>query len=212
MMRVAIITDIRLYREGLAEALARQREIDVVGTAADGRVGLERVQRLLPDVVLLDMAMLDSVATARALGAAAPGVKVVALAVPETEVHVLAIAEAGIAGYVPREGSIDDLVDTLRGVANGEIHCSPRIVAGLFRRVATLALERRPERTPGRLTARELEIVELIDEGLSNKEIAHRLCIGLPTVKNHVHNVLEKLELGSRAEAAAWMRRRLPMG
>jgi two-component system nitrate/nitrite response regulator NarL len=212
MIRVAIVTDIRLYREGLADALGRQGDVEVIGTAASGVVGLERVRHLLPDIVLLDMALADGVATVRALAATTPGVKVVALAVPETERHVLAIAEAGIAGYVPREGSFDDLMASLRSAANGEVHCSPKIVASLFRRVATLALERRPDRIPERLTPRELEIVELLDEGLSNKAIAQRLCIELSTVKNHVHNILEKLELGSRAEAAAWIRRRRPAG
>jgi DNA-binding NarL/FixJ family response regulator len=210
-MRVAIVTDIRLYREGLADVLGRHPEIDVVGTAADGEVALDCVGRLRPDVALLDMAMLGSTATMRALAATAPEVKVVALGVPEVEPHILACAEAGVAAYVPREGSLDDLVVTLKGVAVGEVLCSPHIVASLFRRVATLALERRSEQATRRLTARETEILELVDEGLTNKEIGRRLCIELPTVKNHMHNILEKLQLGSRSEAAAWMRRRTAM-
>jgi two-component system nitrate/nitrite response regulator NarL len=207
-MRVAIITDIRLYREGLADVLGRKPEIEVVGTAADGELAVDCVERLAPDVALLDMAMLDSTRTVRALVAAAPTVKVVALGVPEIERHVLACAEAGVAGYVPREGSLDDLVATLESVALGEVPCSPRIVAGLFRRLATLAHERRPERVTRRLTARETEILQLVDAGLTNKEISRRLYIELPTVKNHMHNILEKLQLSNRAEAAAWMRRR----
>ena len=210
-MRVAIISDIRLYREGLADVLGRRPEVDVLGTAANGEVALDCVGRLRPDVALLDMAMLGGIATMRALAAAAPEVKVVALGVPEVEPHVLACAEAGVAAYVPREGSLDDLVTTLKAVAVGEVLCSPRIVAGLFRRVATLALERRAERATRGLTARETEILKLVDEGLTNKEIGRRLCIELPTVKNHMHNILEKLQLGSRGEAAAWMRRRAVM-
>jgi two-component system nitrate/nitrite response regulator NarL len=207
-MRVVIITDIRLYREGLADVLGRYPEIDVVGTAADGEVALDCVGRLRPDVALLDMAMLGSTATMRALAATAPEVKVVALGVPEVEPHILACAEAGVAAYVPREGSLDDLVVTLKGVAVGEVLCSPHIVASLFRRLATLALERPSEEATRRLTVRETEILKLVDEGLTNKEIGRRLCIELPTVKNHIHNILEKLQLGSRSEAAAWMRRR----
>lgn len=207
MMRVAIITDIRLYREGLADVLGRHPEIDVVGTAADGDVALDCVGRLRPDVALLDMAMLGSTVTMRALAAVEPELKVVALGVPEVEPHILACAEAGVTAYVPREGSLDDLVATLKGVAVGEMRCSPRIAASLFRRVATLALERHAERATGRLTVRETEILKLVDEGLTNKEIARRLYIELPTVKNHMHNILEKLQLRSRREAAAWMRR-----
>jgi DNA-binding NarL/FixJ family response regulator len=207
-MRVAIITDIRLYREGLAEVLGRRPDIDVVGTAPNGRVALDSVDRLRPDVALLDLAMAGSISTIQELAATLPQVKIVALGVPEMEPQILACAEAGAAAYVPREGSLDDLVATLKGVAAGEVLCSPRIVAGLFRRVAALALERRTEWARRRLTTRETEILKLVDEGLTNKEIGRRLCIEVPTVKNHVHNILEKLELGSRSEAAAWMRRR----
>jgi len=151
--------------------------------------------------------MLGSTVTMRALAAVEPELKVVALGVPEVEPHILACAEAGVTAYVPREGSLDDLVATLKGVAVGEMRCSPRIAASLFRRVATLALERHAERATGRLTVRETEILKLVDEGLTNKEIARRLYIELPTVKNHMHNILEKLQLRSRREAAAWMRR-----
>jgi DNA-binding NarL/FixJ family response regulator len=208
-MRVAIIAGIRLYREGLADVLGRHDEIEVTGTAADGEVGVATVRALRPDIALLDMAMLDSARTVRAIRETAPGVKVVALAVPETEPHVLACAEAGIAAYVPREGSLDDLVATVRGVVKDEVTCPPRIVAGLFQRVATLAAERRQEPSVARLTSREIDVIKLIDLGLTNREIAERLCIELPTVKNHVHSILEKLNLRRRAEAAAWARRGL---
>jgi two-component system, NarL family, nitrate/nitrite response regulator NarL len=164
---------------------------------------------LLPDVVLLDMALENSWLTARALHEALPRTAIVALAIPESEGHVLGCAEAGICGYVTRDGSLEDLLTTVVRAANGEAFCSPRIAAGLFRRVAALS-SAGPARAPGspsaRLTGREVEVVGLIDDGLSNKQIARRLCIEVPTVKNHVHSILDKLGASSRGEAAARVR------
>jgi len=154
-------------------------------------------------VVLLDTAIPDNVWIVRALVAAVPGPKVVALAVPEVEREVLACAEAGVAGYVTREGSVEDLVAAVESVARGEMVISPRMAATLLQRVATLALEQSPAAIEARLTTREVEILDLIDQGLSNKEIARRLTIELSTVKNHVHNILEKLNVTRRGEAAA---------
>jgi DNA-binding NarL/FixJ family response regulator len=207
MTRIMILADIRLYREGLTEALRRREELTVVGTAPSGQTGIVRARVLLPDIALIDMAMLDSTATVRALIKDVPTIKIIALAVPETESHVMACAEAGIVGYVSREGSVEDLLATLERVERGEALCSPHIVAGLLRRVATLATVAGPVAPVQRLTKRELEIVELIDQGLSNKEIARRLFVELSTVKNHVHNILEKLNVRHRGEAAAHLRK-----
>jgi DNA-binding NarL/FixJ family response regulator len=206
MISVVILADIRLYREGLADVLHRQSSIRVVGTASGDREGVACVRDAAPDVALVDMAMLDSASVVRSLAGTAPEVKVLALAVPETESHVLACAEAGIAGYVPREGTLDDLIAALHGVARGEAFCSPRIVAVLLRRIADLSIEWQPLAAAGRLTARELEIVDLIDRGLTNREIAERLSIEVATVKNHVHNILEKLQIRRRNDAAARIR------
>jgi two-component system, NarL family, nitrate/nitrite response regulator NarL len=202
--RIFIVGDIRFYREGLARCLAQT--YDVVGTASDNREALQDLSELQPDLVLVDMASLESLSTVRALVEFAEEVKVVAVAVPETAGHVLACAEAGISGYVSREASLGDLVGTIESVATGETVCSPRIVASLFRRVASLAAERAPDSPRATLTAREAEILDLIDQGLSNKEIAGRLFIEVATVKNHVHNILEKLHVHRRAEAAATVR------
>jgi DNA-binding NarL/FixJ family response regulator len=206
MISVIILADIRLYREGLADVLGRRVDFRVVGTATGDTEGVACVRETHPDVALVDMAMLDSAGIVRSLTTLTPDVKVIALAVPETDSHVLACAEAGIAGYVPREGSLDDLVAALHGVARGEAFCSPRIAASLLRRIAVLTGQRPPATATGRLTPRELEILDLIDRRLTNREIANRLCIELATVKNHVHNILEKLQIRGRNDAAAWMR------
>lgn len=210
MIRVLIVAHIRLYREGLAVMLQHEQRISVVGAAVGADEALVALREHQPDVVLLDMAIPDNALLVRALVAAVPGTKVVALAVPEVEREVLACAEAGVAGYVTREGSVEDVVAAVESVARGEMLCSPRMAATLLQRVATLALERSPGNIEARLTRRELEILDLIDQGLSNKEIARRLTIELSTVKNHVHNVLEKLNVSRRGEAAARVRAALP--
>jgi len=209
MTRVLVVADIRLFREGLAEMLRAEPEIEVVATAAGADEAVRALRELDPDVALVDMAIPDNKWLVRALVAAVPGACIVALAVPEIEREVLACAEVGVAGYVTRDGSIEDVVAAVESAARGEILCSPRMAARLFQRVATLALERSPN-IESRLTTRELEILDLIDQGLSNKEIARRLTIQLSTVKNHVHNILEKLNVSRRSEAAARARAARP--
>jgi two-component system nitrate/nitrite response regulator NarL len=210
MIRALVASDVRLYREGLADGLCRSGRIEVVGTAADGDASVARARELVPDVVLVDLAMVDWEQAVRAIVAAGAEARVVVLGVHEVEDEVVACAEAGVSGYVTREASLDELVDVVESVARGESLCSPRISALLLRRV-TEAAGRERERTAApadRLTPREAQIVGLIDEGLSNKQIAGRLSIELATVKNHVHSILEKLQVERRAQAAARVRGR----
>jgi two-component system nitrate/nitrite response regulator NarL len=204
-IRVFIAAHVRLYREGLAEILAREEGMDVVGTAGERGEIRAQVRALQPDVVLLDPALPESMEAVRELADASHR-KVVALASLETEPAVIACAEAGVSGYVTRNDSLADLVATIRSVARGDLLCSPRMAGTLLRRVTALAAERSHASAEGRLTSRELQILRLIDEGFANKQIAIRLGIELPTVKNHVHNILEKLGVARRGEAVARLR------
>ncbi len=206
MIRVVIVADTRLYREGLAQVLSRGQQVSVIATATGGEEALTRLPELEPDVILVDMAMTGGLRAVRGLVESAPGARVVALAVAEQDEDVLGCAEAGVSGYVPREASVDDLVRVIESVARGEAICSPRIAASLLRRVAMLAAGQGAALPQAQLTTREREIVRLIDRGLSNKEIARELGIEVATVKNHVHNLLEKLRVHRRGEAAAQMR------
>ena len=203
MIQVLIASDIRLYRDGLADILCRQTDVEVTGRAASPDETLQLALRLRPDVVLLDMVLPESLTTVRALVLALPQTKVVALGIPEHEREVIECAEAGVSGYVTRDDGIDKFVATVRGVARGEVLCSARVAATLLRRVTELAAEHHRISTAFRLTTRELEIVDLIGDGLSNKQIAQRLQIELPTVKNHVHNILEKTGTHRRTEVVA---------
>lgn len=207
LLRLFIVAEVRLYREGLAAVLDRHDGISVVGTAAHGENALDRIAELRPSVLLLDLATPSGREIIARVTERSPDTRVVVLALPETDGDVLAWAEAGVAGYVPKDGSLEELLGTVKCVARGETVASPRIVATLFRRVAVLAAQS-AHAAETRLTVREVQILALIEEGLSNKEIAERLVIELATVKNHVHSILEKLKVRRRAEAAALMRTR----
>jgi two-component system nitrate/nitrite response regulator NarL len=158
---------------------------------------------MLPDSIYVD-AFPGGRSAAAQLAAAIPEVRVVALALAETEENVLAWAEAGVAGYVPNTASVDDLVSMIDLISRGEQTCPSRIAGGLLRRIATAGAGAGPGLPPPPvvpLTQRELEIFNLLGEGLCNKDIARRLSISLGTTKSHVHNLLRKLSVQRRAEA-----------
>jgi two-component system nitrate/nitrite response regulator NarL len=206
-LRLLIVSEVRILAEGLALGLRDDEAIEVVGTAVDLRTAATAAAAHAPAVVLVDMSSRSAAAIARRLRELSPGAAIVAMAIDDAPASVVAWAEAGIAGYVPRGASLTDLRQVVLRVARGESPCSPRVAAGLFRRVASLTAERdaRPE-PPTRLTRREAEVLGLIEDGLSNKEIAAQLSIALPTVKNHVHNILGKLDARRRGEAVALTR------
>lgn len=204
-IQVLLVSDVPLYRDGIARTLAGTRELEIVGTAGGLEQALELVCCLQPDIVLLDMNMPHALELARGIARSTVATRIVALAIKEQDSEVIACAEAGIAGYVPRAGSVRDAVEVIAAVARGEGRCSPRIVGSLLRRIAVLAAERQASghgAAIAGLTAREAEILALLQQGLSNKMISRRLGIELATVKNHVHSVFGKLGLRRRAEAA----------
>jgi DNA-binding NarL/FixJ family response regulator len=203
---VLVVDDVCLYREGLAGLLARQDGIRRVLTAADMCTAAATVVAELPDLVLVNVALLG----AGAAFAVDPPPRIIAIGVTESDAEVVACAEAGVHGYLLRSEPLEHLLHLMRAVAAGETLCSPRITALLMRRVATLASERRPAFRVPALTHREDQVLGLLDMGLSNQEIAERLGIGVRTVKNHVHHILEKCGARRRGEAVAEYRRTRP--
>ena len=198
-IRVFICAAIRLYRDGLAQILASAGRIQVVGTAAAPAEAADQLRRLDVDVLLVDIAVVDAFSALPRLRAAAPEAKVIALAVQELANEVLSRAEAGMEGYVTYDASIADLISALEGVHRGELMCSPHMAGELLRHIGRLAAGQSAG-TQAPLTARQREIAALVGDGLSNKDIAQRLSLSLPTVKNHVHAVLEKLQISRRSE------------
>lgn len=200
---------VRLFREGLAEALSAFEQFDVSQRSSAAEAA--RGDGQPPDIALVDVADAKGFELVLALCASQADLKVVALGVTEHErSEVVRLAEAGVAGYVTRDASLRDLVAVLEASARGEVLCPPRMVAALLGRIATLAAAVPPQPAPptAEITAREAEILDLVDQGLSNKEIAARLCIEVATVKNHLHNVMQKLQVSRRTEAAARTRTR----
>ena len=208
MISLVVVSRVCLYRDGLSAMFARRRHIDVIGIFENVSAAAEasRAAGSEPEVVLLDTAGIDVAEAVEALRAAVPASRIVALTVPSREQELLAHVEAGVDGFVTVEGSFAELVAAIASAARGEAVCSPSVTAALIRRLALQARDRAEPDLPVVLTAREREIAELIGGGLSNKQIAHRLCIALPTVKNHVHNILGKLGVRGRSEAAALVR------
>jgi DNA-binding NarL/FixJ family response regulator len=209
---IFIVDDLRLLREGLMSLLAERQDITIIGTAASGSKALVKIKELRPAIALIDIGMpgKDGIKVAQALRQEMPEVKVIILGMPDLADDIMPCIEAGAAGYVLKEGSFDDLVEIIRAVHRGETFCSPRLTASLFSHIAELATERMPSilQRPIKLTARELEIINEIAAGLSNKEIAQRLSIEAQTVKNHIHNILDKLQLHTRLEAVQYARER----
>lgn len=203
-IRVLVVSEVRFVRDVLTSCLTQCPGVDVLGGVSSVREVLARLDGVRPEIVLVDLSRPESLAAIRLLAAAAPDMSIVAFAV-SGEHDILACAEAGAAGYVPHDASIDDLVVVVQGVSRGELPCSPRMAASLFRHLRTLAGQGGEAASPV-LTSRERQIALLIERGLSNKEIAQSLHIELATVKNHVHNILEKFGVASRAAAAARLR------
>lgn len=203
MISVLAVGMMRFYCEALAQTLTRHGFEVVMASSVEE--GVAAASRQKPDVILLDVTMLGSPETFERLAEAFPGGRVVALGVREVESDVLACLEAGAIGYVPAAASLSDLVYRVRRAARDEQLASPQIVAMLMRRLASLSANGdHPDL--GVLTSRELQVLRLIEKGLSNKEIATSLSIEVTTVKNHVHSVLEKLSVRRRGEAAALAR------
>jgi DNA-binding NarL/FixJ family response regulator len=205
MVRVLVVSSVRLFQEALAALLGRQRGITVVG-AANPSQAAQAADRLRPDIVLFDATRQANLDYAKDLSNRRPAPKVVAFGVAEPEVEVVTLAAAGISGYVRNDAAADDVAAVLASTLRDELVCSPRAAATLCRQVALLSRTPRSGSSTASLSKRELQIASLIDRGLSNKEIARRLGIQAATVKNHVHNILDKLKVHRRGEAAACLR------
>lgn len=203
-MRLLLAVETKLFRDGLALILDGNSFVEVIGAAASFAEAGTLIQRLKPNALLVDAAMADCTVEIRRITQRHPTLKVVTIATPETSAGVLACAEAGAAGYVPHDASVEALVEVLRAVDRDEFCCSRTIAAVLLRRVAELAPQNHvQDASAATLTRRELDVLRLLEAGRSNKEIARTLGIGLCTAKNHVHSVLQKLGARRRGEATA---------
>lgn len=205
--RLLILSEICLYREGLARLVTQAIDAAVVRTASTLDDALGRLSEEPADVVLIDLALLESLGAARVVLRRFPATKLVGLGVGDDQAQIVACAEAGFTGFVSRGGSTNDLVEAISGAVSGELVCSRRIAGALAARVAALAAASRAPEPEVPLTRRELQVLRLLDEGLTNKEIASRLYISTATARNHVHSILDRLGVRTRSRAAAVARR-----
>ena len=205
-VRVLVVDDQALFREALVTLLGARPEVEVVGEAGDGHQALERVAALQPDVVLMDLHMpvLDGIAATRRLRVEQPGVRVLALTTFDDDEDVFAALRAGALGYLLKDVSSDRLVEAVLSAARGESVLQPSVAAKVVARFAQLddAPRSRPQPLVVPLSDRELDVLRLLADGRSNREIATALFLAEGTVKNHVTNVLGKLGARDRTQAA----------
>jgi DNA-binding NarL/FixJ family response regulator len=202
-IRVLLVDDHAVVRRGLRGFLDLQPDIEVVGEADDGRAGVEAALRLLPDVVLMDLVMpqLDGIGAIAEIKASHPEIEIVALTSFIEESKVTAALEAGAAGYLLKDAEADAVAAAIRDAHAGEVHLDPAVARLLAQRMR----ERRDRDEPVEpLTDREKEVLALVGKGLANKEIAYQLGITERTARTHVSNILGKLGLASRTQAALW--------
>jgi DNA-binding NarL/FixJ family response regulator len=203
-IRVYVVDDHELFRNGLCGLLAHAG-IDVVGEAGDGEAACAAVPPLAPDVVVMDLDLpgISGLEATRRLARSAPEAGVIAFAMASDSPSVTGAIAAGVRGYVLKDSPPADIVAAVRAAAAGESPVSARAAASLFEHLrADHGARERHERTRPALTAREVDVLSLLVDGMSNLEIADRLCISAPTVKHHISSILDKLGVENRLQAA----------
>jgi DNA-binding NarL/FixJ family response regulator len=204
VIRVVLLQASRLYRECLSRVLSADDGFEVVAELTGRETAEDDALDLACDAILLDGASLEASTTVSRLLEENPGAKVIACGVPEDESLILACAEAGVSGFVSADCPLREFADTLASACRGELR-SPAIAAVLLRAASRRDPGPRGSERPGDplLTDRESQVVRLIERGLSNKEIASELALGVSTVKHHVHSILHKLKVRRRSQVVA---------
>jgi two-component system, NarL family, nitrate/nitrite response regulator NarL len=210
-IRILLVNEIRLIGNVIAASLEDEPDIRIVACVTTPEEALNAIHKNQVDIALVSTRLPDrgALSLTRAITDVAPNTKVLALGLTEEKTRVLRYVEAGAAGYILKDDSIEDLISIVRNVQDGKVFVSPQIAAAMMERLSELAQIFTGvdvgKATEAGLTPRELEVLELIGKDLSNQQVAEKLVIEIGTVKNHVHNILEKLNVSNREEAAAYL-------
>ncbi|MBZ4654240.1 MAG: putative transcriptional regulator, luxr family [Peptococcaceae bacterium] len=202
-IRVIIVDDHPLVREGLRKVLTLDHEIEVIDEAGDGQGAINLARRLRPDVVLMDINMpgTNGIEATRVIKREFPSTGIIALTIHEEEEYVLELVRAGVSGYVLKDIAPAKLVETIKTVAKGQSVIDPGITNKLFGELNRLSKRRKEKEEWETLTDREMDVLQLMSQGCSNKDIARSLTISEKTVKNHITNIFRKLQVEDRTQA-----------
>ncbi|MBI3013955.1 MAG: response regulator transcription factor [Candidatus Tectomicrobia bacterium] len=206
-IRVLVVDDHPLFRQGVASLLREQTDMEIVGEAEDGAQALNRIQALLPDVILMDIQMpiVDGIEATRKIKEILPNSKVIILTVAEEEHSLFEAIKSGADGYLLKKIGSQALLQAIRGVFHGEASISSSMAAKILKEFSEQSRRgKSKEETPDELSPRETEVLDLVTQGQTNKEIAAALAISEGTVKNHMRNIMDKLHLRNRAQAAVY--------
>ena len=197
-LRVLVVDDSPLFRQGLGNLLNNRPGLEVVGMAGDGLEAVEKARETVPDVVLMDIIMpdCDGLEATRIIKQEMPNVQIVMLTVSESEENLFKAIKLGARGYLLKSVEAEELIQVLHGLSRGETYVAPGIAARILREFAL------PSHAAEHIRNREKDVLRLVAQGLSNKEIAGALSISPSTVKNHLRNIMEKLHVRNRVEAA----------
>lgn len=208
-VRILLVDDQPLFRRAIAALINEQDDLEVVGEAVNGLEGVEKAHALTPDLVVMDVEMpvMDGVEAARLIREQLPAIKVIMLTVSEEDDHLFDAIRVGVHGYLLKDLRPEQLYDMLRSVMRNETPVSPVLASRLLAELREGPRSRRPSPAAPEpaVSRRELEILQLVADGLTNKEIGRKLSITEGTVKNHIHNALQKLQMENRIQAAAYI-------
>jgi DNA-binding NarL/FixJ family response regulator len=202
-IRIVIADDHAVVREGTRTMLERETDMEVVGEAEDGEEAIRLIEELKPDVAVLDVSMprLGGVEVTRRVKPRFPSLAVLVLTIYDNDEYVFALLEAGAAGYLLKDARRHDVIDAIRAVADGESILHPSIARKVIQRAILGTVKSAEGAQSGQLSERELEILKHAAKGLSNREIAEKLCLSARTVQGHINSIFHKLGVGSRTEA-----------